>query len=507
MHPPAKPWWQQVTALVSLSVGGGIAGFNFVPKAPADLTSPASMPIHLMALEQAAQPAPGGDAMLRAAIVHVASYYLRMAAGKSPAEMEAIIWQHDSIDGVDHGASCAAFASLTLELGSQIVGQQSWVTGGTSYPWPMHQWADVRVDPNPQSPGIVSVLQDAEAHGRWHPLGGGYEPQPGDWVMFDGHVEVVTKYADGVLHTIGGDSVPNYSVNAHQYGGSLAADGVQGFVNNGEVAGTAAQAPAAHHHVSTHHHAGTQRDRAQASGAAQNAPVIPGLEGTTALDQQPPHVRATPHASHYTRHQPPPTATPLPVPDAQEQQAFIREVAPGAMAAQRTYGVPAAVTIAQAIDESGWGMSKLATRDHNLFGIKGTGPAGSDSQPSQEYLGGHLVTRIASFRVYHNAAESIADHARLIATSGFYGRAMAVHQDADAFAGALTGVYATDPGYGTKLVDLMQHFDLYRFDGTSHVATPPTARATSPAPAHNAPGTTPPPTRHPAPPTRPPPPA
>ena len=87
--------------------------------------------------------------MLRTAIVNVADYYLRMAQNKTPAEMEAIIWQHDSIDGADHGQSCAAFASLTLELGAQVVGQQSWVSGGGSYPWPLHSWADVRVEPEP----------------------------------------------------------------------------------------------------------------------------------------------------------------------------------------------------------------------------------------------------------------------------------------------------------------------------------------------------------------------
>ena len=48
-------------------------------------------------------------------------------------------------------------------------------------------------------------------------------------------------------------------------------------------------------------------------------------------------------------------------------------MAPGAIAAQQRYGIPAAVTIAQAIDESGWGQSVLATADHNLFGIKGAG--------------------------------------------------------------------------------------------------------------------------------------
>ena len=159
--------------------------------------------------------------------------------------MEAIIWGNDSVDGVDHGESCAAFASLTLELGAQATGQESWVTGGTSYPWPLHQWADVRVDPNPASPGIISVLQDAQAHHRWHPLGDGYQPEPGDWVLFDGHVEVVTRYSAGVLYTIGGDSGPNLSVNVHTYTAPLAAQGVEGFVNNGELVSAVSPATSA----------------------------------------------------------------------------------------------------------------------------------------------------------------------------------------------------------------------------------------------------------------------
>jgi hypothetical protein len=128
MHSLSKPWWQQVTALVSLSAGGVITGFSFVPRAAADIKSPSSIPIHLLALKQSNQQATADDGMLRSAIVNVANYYLRMAAGKTPAEVEAIIWQHDSVDGIDHGESCAAFASLTLELAAQVVGQQSWVT-------------------------------------------------------------------------------------------------------------------------------------------------------------------------------------------------------------------------------------------------------------------------------------------------------------------------------------------------------------------------------------------
>ena len=238
MRPAPRPRWQQATALVSLGAGGVVTGLSFVPGSPAEVTSPKTLPFALMALEKSAKSAPTEDGALRSAIVNVARHFLHMAERKTPAEMEAIIWRHASLDGADHGPSCAAFASLTLELGSHVAGYESWVTGGTSYPWPLHAWADARVDPNPASPNVLSVLQDAQNHDRWHPLGDGYDPQPGDWVLFDGHVEVVTNYSGGVLHTIGGDSLPNLTVNAHTFTGSLAAQGVSGFVDNGQLVST-----------------------------------------------------------------------------------------------------------------------------------------------------------------------------------------------------------------------------------------------------------------------------
>ena len=138
MRPAPRPRWQQATALVSLGAGGAVTGLSFVPGSPADVTSPAALPFALMALEKSAAPAPSDNAALRSAIVNVARHFLRMAGHKSPAEMEAIIWHHVSLDGADHGPSCAAFASLTLALGSHVAGHESWVTGGTSYPWPLH---------------------------------------------------------------------------------------------------------------------------------------------------------------------------------------------------------------------------------------------------------------------------------------------------------------------------------------------------------------------------------
>jgi flagellum-specific peptidoglycan hydrolase FlgJ len=605
VHPVRKPTWQQATALVSLSTCGAMTGFAFAHGTVGEMTSPTRMPVSLMALKKAATPAAAsasgqpsramspGEKAMRAAVVKVARYYLRMAQTKSPAEMEAMIWGQGSVDGADHGQSCAAFASLTLALGAQATGQESWVTGGTTYPWPLRQWADVRVDTNPDSPQITSVMQDAQSHGRWHPLGDGYRPQPGDWVLFEGHVEVVTTYAGGVLYTIGGDSAPNLSVNAHTFTGSLTGQGVTGFVNNGDLAsaapgstasgggspdgaaqavtagivkqgnpatasagdavvpgtgtavltsagkgatrmvGTAGrtqtastagtvrvpglmadlapsgrQAPAvkggasqasgsqdrtaqnraaqnrAAQNRAAQNGSGQNRakaakvrgSRAQASGAAAIPGLQSGLAGTagqpgkaTAGTASATSASATPS---YTRNNPPAAASH--VPDTSSQQDFISAIAPGAMAAQSRYGVPAAVTIAQAIDESGWGQSALAIRDHNLFGIKGTGPAGSDALPTREYENGQWVTVTAQFRVYHNVAESIADHSELLATGPSYQHAMANRHVPDAFATHLTGIYATDPQYGSTLITIMKLYNLYRYDASAA----PAAQAT-----------------------------
>jgi flagellum-specific peptidoglycan hydrolase FlgJ len=452
-----------------------MTGFTFAHGTVADMTSPASVPVHLLALDEPAAPASSPsshDSALRSAIVSVARHYLRMARSKTPAEMEALIWQADSIDGADHGQSCAAFASLTLALGAKAVGQQSWVTGGGSYPWPLHPWADVRVQLNPASPDVVSMLQDAQAHHRWHPLGDGYRPQPGDWVLFDGHVEVLTRYAGTVLYTVGGDSLPDLTVNAHKFPAPFGAQGVLGYVDNGELAspagrsagdggsaagGGTAEVPGL---VSQQAGAAAQEGGSDRAGPPSMA-AIPGVLADTPGDS------AGQHAPAYRRHDQQPAA----MPGTAAQQAFISLVAPGAIAAEQRYGIPAAVTIAQAIDESGWGQSELATADHNLFGIKGAGPAGRDTRPTREYENGAWVTRNAPFRVYHNIAESIDDHGRLLATGAAYQHAMASRHLPDAFATALTGVYATDPDYGPSLIALMRLYHLYRYDSATPAAS------------------------------------
>ena len=518
-----KPWWQQATALVTVSASGAITGFSFAP-ADAAKTTPASVPLHLLALEQAAQPGtagktPASDAQLRAAIVNVAGYYLKLAKTKTPAEVEALIWGKVSGAGTDHGPSCAAFASLTLELAAQATGLRSWVTGGTSYPWPLPAWADVRVDTNPASPLVTSVAADAQAHGRWHPLSDGYVPQPGDWAVYPGHVEVVTSYSGSVLDTIGADSLPGFTLNAHSSAAPLAEQGIAGFVDNGDLQpASGSTAPA-----------NTKAAPAKARAAATATVTVPGLLGGVALagtggipgagpgvgkagtgesawgavpgvvavgqllgepaasPTPPPARRSRPSATPPAASPPGSSASsysrPHATPGTRDQQAFISLVAPGAVAAQQRYGVPASVTIAQAIQESAWGQSSLADRYHNLFGIKGAGPAGSVTLPTREYENGSWVTIDAQFAVYHNDAQSIAGHAELLATSGYYTRAMADRAHPDAFAHDLTGVYATDPDYGANLIALMKLYNLYQYDTAAHTASAVTTAYVTPPPA------------------------
>src|SRR5262249_7335055 len=92
--------------------------------------------------------------------------------------------------------------------------------------------------------------------------------------------------------------------------------------------------------------------------------------------------------------------------------AFIDSIAADAVRTEKQMGIPASVTIAQAILESGWGRSGLTQSANNYFGIKGTGPAGYVVLPTKEYLNGQWVTINAKFRKYHNAQESFTDHAQ-----------------------------------------------------------------------------------------------
>ena len=145
---------------------------------------------------------------------------------------------------------------------------------------------------------------------------------------------------------------------------------------------------------------------------------------------------------------------------------FISLFGPVARDSLKATGVPASVTLAQAILETGWGQCSIGDAK-NLFGIKGTGPAGTTVVHTQECYNGTFVTIQDGFRKYNSWQESIDDHAKLV-SGWIYKPAWDAYQanhDADAFArGIHQAGYATDPEYANKLISLMQSYNLYEWD-------------------------------------------
>jgi flagellum-specific peptidoglycan hydrolase FlgJ len=145
--------------------------------------------------------------------------------------------------------------------------------------------------------------------------------------------------------------------------------------------------------------------------------------------------------------------------------AFIDSISDAAIESQIESGVPASITIAQAAIESGRGKSGLTREAHNYFGIKGEGPAGHVIMKTREVIGGQSVMVDAKFCKYHNAAESFVEHGRFFLQNRRYRGAMLVADDAKQFAVEIQRAgYATDPEYAKKLIRMIDHYDLTRFD-------------------------------------------
>ena len=150
------------------------------------------------------------------------------------------------------------------------------------------------------------------------------------------------------------------------------------------------------------------------------------------------------------------------------RQSFIDTIAPLAIDDMRKTGVPASLTIAQAILESANGNSTLAQQANNLFGMKGKGPAGSIRLPTREYKNGEWITTYADFRKYHNWAESVTDHSNLFLNGVSWNRDLyrgVIGKDgiSASYEVAKAG-YATDPDYAQKLIKLITDHQLLKYD-------------------------------------------
>ena len=112
---------------------------------------------------------------------------------------------------------------------------------------------------------------------------------------------------------------------------------------------------------------------------------------------------------------------------------------------------------------------------NNPFGIKALRDEPFVLAMTREFEGGAWRRREARFRKFASFDEAFAHHARLLATAPVYRPAMRNKDDPVAFARALTGVYATDPDYGTKLVQLIEQLDLRLYDVAGAALAPDSA--------------------------------
>jgi flagellum-specific peptidoglycan hydrolase FlgJ len=144
----------------------------------------------------------------------------------------------------------------------------------------------------------------------------------------------------------------------------------------------------------------------------------------------------------------------------EDVKKYITDFKETAKSNMKTHGVPASITMAQGILESGAGFGQLAKEANNHFGIKcHTGWMGEsvkyDDDAEQE-----------CFRKYKDPAESYKDHSAFLSTRKRYESLFKLDKgDYEAWANGLKQAgYATDTLYPTKLIGIIERYELYKID-------------------------------------------
>lgn len=125
-----------------------------------------------------------------------------------------------------------------------------------------------------------------------------------------------------------------------------------------------------------------------------------------------------------------------------------------------SYGIPASITLAQGVLESGSGQGTLSRNANNHFGIKchkewdGPSVRHTDDAPDE------------CFRKYEAPEESYRDHSQFLVSRSRYNDLFAL--DKDDYEGWAHGLkkagYATDPKYANKLISLIERYTLDQYD-------------------------------------------
>lgn len=153
---------------------------------------------------------------------------------------------------------------------------------------------------------------------------------------------------------------------------------------------------------------------------------------------------------------------------AEEYIAQWKEVAVRKM---KEHGIPASITLAQGLLESGNGNSELARTANNHFGIKCT----SDWTGGKSY---HDDDRKNDcFRKYRDAADSFEDHSKFLKRQRYASLFELKTTDYKGWARGLKAAgYATDPNYPQKLIHLIERYGLDKLDSGVDVAYKPVGK-------------------------------
>ena len=140
-------------------------------------------------------------------------------------------------------------------------------------------------------------------------------------------------------------------------------------------------------------------------------------------------------------------------------QSYVDQYKDLAIEQMLKYNIPASITLAQGLFESGAGRSRLARLGNNHFGIKCHGWTGKTIAEKAE-------TGRECFRAYDNALQSYDDHSRFICNNTRYSSLFKLDRtDYKAWAKGLRACgYATNSAYANKLIGIIELYKLYQYD-------------------------------------------
>ena len=147
------------------------------------------------------------------------------------------------------------------------------------------------------------------------------------------------------------------------------------------------------------------------------------------------------------------------------RQQYIAKYSAIAVDEMNRYGIPASITLAQGCLESGNGNSLLASKSNNHFGIKCHDWNGAKTYHDDD-------RKNECFRVYKHAKQSFEDHSQFLVNRSRYADLFKLKMsDYKGWAKGLKKAgYATDPKYPTKLINIIEEYELYKFDNAKRYA-------------------------------------